>query len=322
MALSFENSSLPAFPCFDSAETSTNIDTGEVPKRPDERPSGHQKAETRKPAACNRQNSYNEEVKKFAKITRKRFQLMKTARVLNDIMVALVISGLLLAIAVQQLIIENTFGEGVHSWNHPVLIALRCVLSVSTIVLACLNIALQVFTVRLRSLNTSERSVFVLVRAKHCALTVVELVLCAVHPLPLDFRAYQSEVSPSAPFFGASTVNVNMFLTVFMFVRVYLVARCVLLHHPLYRTRLAHLLGPMNRVRIGYGFVFRCAMDAHAGLIMLMLVAFVWLGAAWALLACDTVPGSRTHYYPDAVWLVVITFFTVCVHYSNSLETV
>lgn len=186
---------------------------------------------------------------------------MKTARALNDVMVAVAIVGLLLAIVIQQLIIVNAFGEGVHSWNHPALISMRCVLSISTIVLAGLNVALQVYSVKLQSLNTNQRSVIVLMRAKHMALTAFELMLCAVHPLPIDFLVYQSEVNSLEPFFRESAVNLNMFLTVGMFVRLYLVARSVLLHHPLSRTSIAHLLRPMNRVRIGHGFVFRCMMS-------------------------------------------------------------
>lgn len=43
-------------------------------------------------------------------------------------------------------------------------------------------------------------------------------------------------------------INVNVFLTIAMFARLYLVWRSVLMHHPLNCTRAVQLFGPLNQV--------------------------------------------------------------------------
>lgn len=45
-------------------------------------------------------------------------------------------------------------------------------------------------------------------------------------------------------------INVNVFLTIAMFARLYLVWRSLLMHHPLNRTRVAQLFGPLNQVTL------------------------------------------------------------------------
>ena len=270
----------------------------------------------------NSTHSNNVYLNNFAKITRRRFELMKKTCLYNDIMVGLALGGLVLAIIVQQLITSQVF-EPEYYWpsinaanandtiNNPVLFTMRCVITLSTIALAVLNITLQVCSFHLQTLSTSRRPALVLIRTKHMLLTAIELVLCAIHPIPYDIEIEQRSILSSDPFFGEVPINVNFFPTLFMFVRFYLVARCVFLHHRLYRTRLTHMFGRVDHVSVGYRFIFRCVMDDHAGLIMVAVIAALWLGGAWGMQSCDANSNTSTSQFLNSLWVVIITFFTV-----------
>lgn len=265
-------------------------------------------------------------LKNFAKITRRKFELINRACIYNDIMVGLAIGGLILAIVLQQLItdskqvfdaVENiTYIDT--AWvinNFTVLFILRGIITLSTISLAGLNLAFQMCTFKLQMLSTSRRSTLVLLRAKQVALTALELVLCAIHPLPYDFAISQTSVlltaNANGDFFGSLPVNVNVYPTLFMFVRFYLVARCFHQHHVLYRTRITHLFGRVDNQPIGYSFIIRCMMEENAGLIMICIIAVLWLGGAWGIQCCEWNSNSATSQYMNSLWLVIITFFTV-----------
>ena len=263
----------------------------------------------------NSTHSNNVYLNNFAKITRRRFELMKQTCLYNDIMVGLALGGLVLAIIVQQLITSQVCWASSNAANdtinNPVLLTMRCIITFSTIALAVLNITLQVCAFQLQTLSTSRRSALVLIRTKHIVLTAIELVFCSIHPIPYDFEIEQRSILPNYPFFGDVSINVNFYPTLFMFVRFYLVARCVFHHHMLYRTRVAHLFGRVDHVPIGYRFIFRCAMDEHAGLIMVAVITVLWLGGAWGMQSCDANSNTPTSQFLNSLWVVIITFFTV-----------
>lgn len=258
-------------------------------------------------------NLNNVYIKSFATILKKRFELMKRICIYNDLMAVLAIGGLILAIVVQQLINSKVFLSSDDSdaqLNHTVLVTLRCLITFSTIALVVLNVPLQVCIFNLRMLSTSRRSVVVLVRIKFIVLTAFELVPCIIHPLPWDFEINQKCIIVSAPFFDQKSVNVNVFPTLFMFVRFYLLARSIVHHHVLYRTRLAHLFRRVENVTVGYRFIFR-SMDEYAGIVLCAIIAVVWIGGAWAIHCCEVNTNNPTIQYLNCLWIVIITFFTV-----------
>ena len=66
------------------------------------------------------------------------------------------------------------------------------------------------------------------------------------------------------------------------------------------------------QVKIGFGFVFKTVMEAHAGLVMGTFIAAVCLACAWSIHACESFANYPSRNYSDALWLIIITFFTVC----------
>ena len=96
---------------------------------------------------------------------------MKMTCLYNDIMVGLALGGMIIAIIVQQLITSQVFDP--EYWansnaandtiNNPVFLTTRCIITLSTIALALLNITLQVCPFHLQTLSASRRSALVLI---------------------------------------------------------------------------------------------------------------------------------------------------------------
>ena len=245
--------------------------------------------------------------------TRVRYKLRDRARVLNDVLVALAMGGLLLAIAVNQLIFSEAFGKSgsEEQINHPALVAMRCVISATTVAELVVDLLYSWTVLRIRLVDLAEKPPLVVIRTIEVALSVLELLVCAVHPLPWDFRVMQTAISATPPIYYQSPINVNLFLTIFMFLRLHLVVRAVLMHHPLYRSPAAHMFGPLHRVSVGYGFLFRVLMDSYAGSVMLVCIVTTWLCFAWIFMQCESVSSTYTRDYMSAFWFIVVTFTTV-----------
>ena len=261
------------------------------------------------PALRTRTNSCANEIYFLGKITIKRLNLIRRSRTLNDVMVVLALGGLILGIVVNQLITSNAFGD--NSWNHPALIAMRSLISVSTLALIIINIIYQYISFKLWLLDRPNKPFLVVVKFKMCAIALIELLVCAVHPIPWDFDIQQTEISMTPPYFEMTTINVNVFLTIAMFVRMYLVFRAVLQHHPLCNSNVLYVLLPWNRVDIGYKFLFKLMMEKHASVIVSSFLLLIWLTGAWMLMHCDNATGGPLSNYSNALWFIIVTLTTV-----------
>lgn len=255
-----------------------------------------------------------------ASLTSDRYTLRNRVRVLNDVLVVLAMGGLLLAVVVNQLITSEAFGdvnEDVQI-NHPALIAMRTAISVSTIAALVVDLLYHWTQLRVRLMDLAEKPPLATIRLKDVSLSLIELFVCAVHPIPWDFRVTQTVISYSPPErYYQSPINVNFFLTAFMFLRVHLVVRAVLMHHPLYRSPAAHMFGPLHKVSVGYGFLFRVLMDSYALSVMCICIVIYWLCTGWIFMQCESVAGVHTGDYLNAIWFIVVTFTTV----SSTIRT-
>ena len=131
---------------------------------------------------------------------------------LNDVMVVLGIGGLILAVAVNETIGSEVFGldeEGHDVFNHPVQIAMRCAISASTLVLLLLDLVYHWTAIRLQLMHFQEKPASITFSIKRGLLAIGELLICAVHPLPLDFLVKQTVSTPTPPYHSKLPSNFN-----------------------------------------------------------------------------------------------------------------
>ena len=251
----------------------------------------------------------------FAKITTLRFRLIRRSRILNDVMVIIGVFGMLLSIVVNQLITSNAFG--VDQWNHPGLIAMRCVITFSTIVLLVINVVYQVTIFKLWFIDIPGKPFLVAVRLRWILSALLELIVCAIQPIPWDFNINQERVISEPPYLDTTTINVNVFLSIGMCMRLFLVFRAILQHHRLYSSVIVHIFGPLNRMDIGYDFLFKVIMDTHAGIVVASILTLLTIFGAWMEMHCETATNGPLSNYLNALWFTIVTFTTVSIVLDN-----
>lgn len=116
---------------------------------------------------------------------------------------------------------------------------------------------------------------------------VVEIVVCAVNPIPGDFHFTWSVMTFSGDKLSAR-VPVDILLSIPMFLRLYLIARSMLLHSRLFTDASSRSIGALNRINFDTKFVLKTLMTICPGTVMLVFMISMWVIASWLLRACES----------------------------------
>ncbi|VDL97604.1 unnamed protein product [Schistocephalus solidus] len=82
-------------------------------------------------------------------------------------------------------------------------------------------------------------------------------------------------------------VPVDIFLSLPMFLRLYLVFRVVVLHSKLFTDTGSRSIGAMNKVSIDTPFIFKTFMTISPGTILVGFILGFWLVLSWTLRVCE-----------------------------------
>lgn len=96
-------------------------------------------------------------------------------------------------------------------------------------------------------------------------------------------------------------------LSILMFLRLYQIARLTVLHSHQFRTTLSYSLGALAKTKYNFTFIFKSLMSIYKGYFLGALAFIFTMIASWCIFVCDQEIAS----FSDALWVVVITFFTV-----------
>jgi hypothetical protein len=165
---------------------------------------------------------------------------------------------------------------------------------------------------------------------------IVELVICAIHPVPRAYPYVEPErinsnstgsdlssldsysesyisldVALGLPskFSPDFSVNKNSFGIVFF--RLYLLGRSIILHSHSVRNITLRSLGYLNHVSIDFFFLIKCYLDHWPIRCLISFCTVVFFIGSWSLHACDYKITKEHLSMSDAMWLFVITFTTV-----------
>ena len=149
---------------------------------------------------------------------------------------------------------------------------------------------------------------------KQILFFLAELIIALIHPY--FFRSsnkIEVILKSNNGVIENAGFNLHTLLTVLMFSRIYLLARCLVLHHQLTNDSLSHILGKLNEVDMNFGFVFKAILQARPWTMLFCMIAMVYAIASWSMRACESVYGfdsPLTNMF-NSFWLVVITYLTV-----------
>uniref|UniRef100_A0A8C0FH94 Potassium calcium-activated channel subfamily N member 3 n=1 Tax=Bubo bubo TaxID=30461 RepID=A0A8C0FH94_BUBBB len=90
-----------------------------------------------------------------------------------------------------------------------------------------------------------------------------------------------------------------------MFLRLYLIARVMLLHSKLFTDASSRSIGALNKINFNTRFVMKTLMTICPGTVLLVFSISLWIIAAW------TVRQDVTSNFLGAMWLISITFLSI-----------
>ncbi|XP_019497346.1 PREDICTED: small conductance calcium-activated potassium channel protein 1 isoform X3 [Hipposideros armiger] len=147
-------------------------------------------------------------------------------------------------------------------------------------------------------------------------LISLELAVCAIHPVPGHYRfTWTARLAFTyAP--AAAEADVDVLLSVPMFLRLYLLGRVMLLHSKIFTDASSRSIGALNKITFNTRFVMKTLMTICPGTVLLVFSISSWIIAAWTVRVCE-----RENMYHDkqevtsnflgAMWLISITFLSI-----------
>ncbi|XP_048953888.1 small conductance calcium-activated potassium channel protein 1 isoform X2 [Canis lupus dingo] len=144
-------------------------------------------------------------------------------------------------------------------------------------------------------------------------LISLELAVCAIHPVPGHYRfTWTARLAFTyAP--SAAEADVDVLLSVPMFLRLYLLGRVMLLHSKIFTDASSRSIGALNKITFNTRFVMKTLMTICPGTVLLVFSISSWIIAAWTVRVCERYHDKQevTSNFLGAMWLISITFLSI-----------
>ncbi|KAL6099607.1 uncharacterized protein ACO6RY_01395 [Pungitius sinensis] len=239
---------------------------------------------------------------------------------LNDCALAVGIFGMLL------MVMETELSWSVYSKSSVYSLALKSIISLSTIILLGLIIAYHCCEIQLYVHDIGAEDWRIAMTTDRLALVCLELATAAIHPYPVGLMAYfQETFQHSANRLMLSETELEIVLALPMFLRLYLLGRAMILHSRLLTDTASRSIGALNKVgrgvckgvtieiRFNTRFVGKTLMTTYPGTVLMIFSVSLWIVAAWGLHVCERHHNYRdlSSNYMEALWMVSVTFLSI-----------
>ncbi|CAF1371074.1 unnamed protein product [Rotaria sordida] len=252
----------------------------------------------------------------FAKISlrlTKRKILLKQLCIVTDIMCVLGILGIILMIIENELTFSQINNNNtISSWS------IKVVISLSTVVLIGFVVQYHHLDLSLYAVNNSIADYRVAITYQKILLIVLEILVCAVHPMPRSFPRHSNPSveninSNSSTFnrYPLSYISVDVALGFPMFARVYLLCRFVMFHSHVFHDISSRSVGYLNKISIDYVFLIKAYLQQYPVSCLTTVCIIVFFIGSWCTRACDYTPTNEHVSMPQAMWFFIVTFTTI-----------
>ncbi|XP_041758849.1 small conductance calcium-activated potassium channel protein 3 isoform X2 [Coregonus clupeaformis] len=232
----------------------------------------------------------------------RRRALFERRQRLNDCALAAGMFGVVVMIT------ETELSWSIYSKSSIYSMAMKCVISLSSLILLGLIIAYHICEVQLYIHDNGSEDWQIAMTMERVSLIALELFVAAVHPFPVGLPLSWQAMSPTL-----SETELEIVLALPMFLRLYLLGRALMLHSRLYTDTASRSIGALNKIHFNSRFVVKTLMTIYPGTMLMIFSVSLWLVAAWGLHVCE-----RHHNYKDlssnymeALWMVSVTFLSI-----------
>ncbi|XP_049664879.1 small conductance calcium-activated potassium channel protein 1 isoform X5 [Accipiter gentilis] len=144
----------------------------------------------------------------------------------------------------------------------------------------------------------------------------LELIVCAIHPIPGQYLFTWTARLAFTYAASVADADVDIILSIPMFLRLYLIGRVMLLHSKLFTDASSRSIGALNKINFNTRFVMKTLMTICPGTVLLVFSISSWIIAAWTVRVCERYVGYHdkqevTSNFLGAMWLISITFLSI-----------
>ncbi|KAJ7419631.1 potassium calcium-activated channel subfamily N member 1 [Willisornis vidua] len=141
----------------------------------------------------------------------------------------------------------------------------------------------------------------------------LELIVCAIHPIPGQYLFTWTARLAFTYAASVADADVDIILSIPMFLRLYLIGRVMLLHSKLFTDASSRSIGALNKINFNTRFVMKTLMTICPGTVLLVFSISSWIIAAWTVRVCERYHDKQevTSNFLGAMWLISITFLSI-----------
>ncbi|XP_074079473.1 small conductance calcium-activated potassium channel protein 3 isoform X1 [Macrotis lagotis] len=211
------------------------------------------------------------------------------------------------------MVIETELSWGLYSKDSMFSLALKCLISLSTIILLGLIIAYHTREVQLFVIDNGADDWRIAMTYERILYISLEMLVCAIHPIPGEYKFFWTARLAFSYAPSKAEADVDIILSIPMFLRLYLIARVMLLHSKLFTDASSRSIGALNKINFNTRFVMKTLMTICPGTVLLVFSISLWIIAAWTVRVCERYHDQQdvTSNFLGAMWLISITFLSI-----------
>ncbi|XP_063770477.1 small conductance calcium-activated potassium channel protein 2-like isoform X1 [Pseudophryne corroboree] len=211
------------------------------------------------------------------------------------------------------MVTETELSWGVYTKESSYSFALKCLISLSTAILLGLIIMYHAREIQLFMVDNGADDWRIAMTYERIFFITLELTVCAIHPIPGQYSF--TWTARLAFYYTTSVANadIDIILSIPMFLRLYLIGRVMLLHSKLFTDASSRSIGALNKINFNTRFVMKTLMTICPGTVLLVFSISSWIIAAWTVRVCERYHDKQevTSNFLGAMWLISITFLSI-----------
>ncbi|XP_078054863.1 small conductance calcium-activated potassium channel protein 2-like [Mustelus asterias] len=192
-------------------------------------------------------------------------------------------------------------------------LALKCLISLSTVILLGLIVVYHAREIQLFMVDNGADDWRIAMTYERIFFICLELLVCAIHPIPGQYIFTWTARLAFTYATSMASADVDIILSIPMFLRLYLIARVMLLHSKLFTDASSRSIGALNKINFNTRFVMKTLMTICPGTVLLVFSISSWIIAAWTVRVCERYHDKQevTSNFLGAMWLISITFLSI-----------
>ncbi|XP_027709040.1 small conductance calcium-activated potassium channel protein 1 isoform X3 [Vombatus ursinus] len=211
------------------------------------------------------------------------------------------------------MVTETELSWGVYTKESSYSFTLKCLISLSTVILLGLIIMYHAREIQLFMVDNGADDWRIAMTCERIFFIALELAVCAVHPVPGQYLFTWTARLAFTYTTSVADADVDVILSIPMFLRLYLIGRVMLLHSKLFTDASSRSIGALNKIHFDTRFVMKTLMTICPGTVLLVFSISSWIIAAWTVRVCERYHDKQevTSSFLGAMWLISITFLSI-----------